>query len=112
MSITEAEARKVAHLALVRDQLASADDCVRIPERDIPSWLAALTDLRLVLATRLDITDEESATRASQRAQAYARGAQGVDDDEVSRELTLLYGMMSWWQDSLLQAVRFSRPAG
>lgn len=103
---------KVSHCTLVANQLSSAGDVLRIDERDIPAWLAALNDLRLVLAARLDIVENEDADRVTRQAQAYAAGASADDGDEVGRELTLLYAMMGWWQDSLLQAVRFSRPAG
>ncbi|MDO5723680.1 MAG: DUF2017 family protein [Flaviflexus sp.] len=113
-ALTESTIRqaKVAHCALVRDQLAAAGEVLTIAEADIPAWLAALNDLRLVLASRLDIIDTEDADRVTRRAHAYAAGERAEDGDEVTRELTVLYAMMGWWQDSLLQAVRFSRPAG
>lgn len=50
-------------------------DAERLDEDEISAWLAALNDLRLVLGTRLDVTEEmyeEGIPESDQRAPAFA----------------------------------------
>ena len=47
---------------LQRDALSAAG-CARVFEDEAPSWLRTLSALRLSLATRLDIVNEESLER-------------------------------------------------
>ncbi|WP_454300183.1 DUF2017 family protein [Salana multivorans] len=60
-------------------------------------WAGALTDVRLVLAERLGIEDEEDAARLDQVARTAP--------DEVSRALASLYLALSWLQESLLDVM-------
>lgn len=107
---------KVSNLTLVYRTLANSAGDVFVPEADIPAWLSALNDLRLVLGTRLDIDDAERADDVAVKAGKIADGeysdAALTEDEEVENQLMLVYSMMSWWQDSLLDAVRFGRPRG
>lgn len=57
--LTEASLRatKLAHIAVVRDQLHQ--DPIVITD-DVQAWLAFLADARLMLGTRLEVTEDES----------------------------------------------------
>ncbi|MFC4556535.1 DUF2017 family protein [Georgenia faecalis] len=63
-------------------------------------WLAALTDVRLVLASRLGIEDEDDAEAVYTRA-----GRPEPDADELESALVSLYTALTWWQESLLAAM-------
>jgi hypothetical protein len=76
-------------------------DCAEVADADMPStirldaasigaWLRSLTDVRLVLATRLGITDD---------------GDVGPDDDEEALMLTDVYDWLGFVQDSLVSAL-------
>jgi hypothetical protein len=51
-------AQKVAALATVRGTLANWNGKASITDQQAQDWLKAINDLRLVLGTRLEITDE------------------------------------------------------
>lgn len=103
---------KVANLGAVYRRLTSSDGTFVIPTDEAPAWLGAINDLRLVLAARLDIDSAERAEQVTDRATYLAENPGAVDSDEPDHQLALLYAMMSWWQDSLLDAMRFSMPRG
>lgn len=53
------EAKKEA-LRVVRERIGQSGSLrTSIPDEEIPSWLALLTDLRLAIGTRLDVTQEK-----------------------------------------------------
>jgi hypothetical protein len=57
------------------DVMESTIDQDQLEEAQLTSWLAALNDLRLVLGTRLDVTEElyeEGIPEGDPRAQAFA----------------------------------------
>jgi hypothetical protein len=80
--------RKVAHAEVVMATAGTGGD-VRLSEADAQAWLRTLTDLRLVLAERLGISDE---------------GWEPSDDDE-QRTLAEVYDWLGWMQESLIHAV-------
>ncbi|MFP7696598.1 DUF2017 family protein [Trueperella sp. LYQ143] len=89
----------------------------RISYEDGPAWLAALNDIRLVLATRLQIDSEQEAEEIYQRASVFMSPHPQVAEDfpEVTSSddmLAVLYAMTTWWQDSLLRALNRKRPRG
>ncbi|QPL04803.1 MULTISPECIES: DUF2017 family protein [Actinomyces] len=64
-------------------------------------WLAAVNDVRLVIAQRLGIEDADGAQDIQDLAW------QPVPDDEADearrrRSLAMSYDMLTWWQESLL----------
>lgn len=61
-------------------------------------WAKALNDVRLVLAERLDIRDEEDAERVHE-VQDWG------DAEDVESYLSLVYNFVSWLQESLVQAM-------
>lgn len=69
----------------------------RLSEEDVHAWIGALNDLRLVLGTRLDVTED-----------VY----EGEPDpgDPLAPELAV-YGYLTWLQDSLVSAVADAFPS-
>lgn len=61
-------------------------------------WAKALNDVRLVLAERLEIRDEEDAEKVHQ-VQDWGEA------DDVESYLSLVYNFVSWLQESLVQAM-------
>ena len=66
-------------------------DADRLSEDDVLAWLGVCNDLRLVLGTRLDITEET--TEADFPA-----------DDERSSAFAL-YGYLTWLVDAMVEAL-------
>jgi hypothetical protein len=77
----DAEYRRMVHDDLVAEHLAALQvmeqtiDARRLSEDQLTSWLAALNDLRLVLGTRLNVTEDtyqEEMDQHDPKAPAYA----------------------------------------
>lgn len=64
-------------------------------------WLAAVNDVRLVIAQRLGIEDADGAQDIHNLAW---QSAPDDEDDEARRRrsLAMSYDMLTWWQESLL----------
>ncbi|MDC7122128.1 DUF2017 domain-containing protein [Cellulomonas fimi] len=96
-------ARKVARLGVMWTLLTTPgdgrrQDLLTVAPKDAPELAAAITDLRLVLAERLDVRTDQD---AEQLYDVLADDAQGQDVD-VRRYLVSLYGALSWLQESLV----------
>ena len=89
--------------SLVRDQLVSgrakalatvrktlADETLDLEQAD--QWLRALNDMRLVLGTRWDVTEQLD----------YA----ALDPDEPRDRGLAVYGYLSWLQEQLVEALQ------
>ncbi|MFC7579778.1 DUF2017 family protein [Schaalia naturae] len=74
--------------------------CVLVGRGEAWSWLAALNDLRLALAGELGIRSDSDAERVRETAQGLVSG------DARRRVASVMYVAVTWWQDSLLRAVR------
>lgn len=96
-------ARKIARLGDLWTRLTTPGDGRRqdvlvVDPADAPELAAAITDVRLVLAERLDVrTDEDAETLYD----VLSDGNEGADVD-VRRYLVSLYGALSWLQESLV----------
>lgn len=98
---------KLANLWLVAGSLSAPGPSVHVATEDVAGWLAALTDLRLVLASRLEIDDDESAEEVYVLA-VSASGDSGPaesGDEDMRLALASLFSGVTWWQESLLAAV-------
>jgi hypothetical protein len=95
--------------SLVRDQLLAGRSKALATMRDsleretlspdeADAWLRALNDLRLVLGTRLDVTEDMD----------YGDIDPG---DPLGRDLAV-YAYLSWLQEQLVEALSTERPAG
>ena len=72
------------------DVLAETAKAERLTGEQAQAWLTALNDLRLVLGTRLDVSDESL--------------LQVAEDDPRAPELAL-YAYLSWLQEQLVEAL-------
>lgn len=117
-NLTEGSVRstKVGHLKIVYQTLDGVDGMFTVKDADVPAWLGALNDLRLVLAARLEIDSSEKADAVTEKAMDLAEQTEPREDlseeEEMNNQLSLMYAMISWWQDSLIDAMRFHRPRG
>lgn len=71
--------------------LAETVDRDQVSEEELQMWLGALNDLRLVLGTRLGVTEE-----------TYE---EGIDESDPEADDLALYAYLTWLQDGILQAL-------
>jgi len=71
--------------------LAETAKAERLTSEQAQAWLTALNDLRLVLGTRLDVSDESLLEDLA-------------EDDPLAPELAL-YAYLSWLQEQLVEAL-------
>ena len=97
----EDEEANAAYEELVRDELVQGRlealrvleetaDAERLDDEQLAAWIGVLNDFRLVLGTRLDVTEELYASEISPR-------------DPRAPELAL-YGYLTWLQEQAVQA--------
>jgi hypothetical protein len=92
----ESEYRRLMHDELVAGRreavqvFAATLDRARLSEEELDAWLGVLNDLRLVLGTRLDVTEE-----------TFARP---LDPDDVDAPELAVYGYLSWLQEQVVEA--------
>lgn len=77
-------------------------DTLRIQPEAVWSWLGALNDIRLGLAAELGLSDQQDAQRIEELALSEPTG-------ERSQTVAAIYMLITWWQDSLLEAVNNSQ---
>jgi hypothetical protein len=114
--LTEGDLRadKIARLTRLWSALTTpaegwrADAFVVAPD-DADDVAASLTDLRLVLAERLDIRTDEQAERLYDALlaspQADVEGVPEILDPAARRYLVAVYGALSWLQESLVDVL-------
>lgn len=88
---TKIGALRAASLDLEKEKLVLDPEAAK-------HWSMALNDVRLVLAERLEIRDEDDAERIHQ-VQDWG------DAEDVESYLSLVYNFVSWLQESLVQAM-------
>ncbi|MBK5250024.1 MAG: DUF2017 domain-containing protein [Actinomycetales bacterium] len=91
---------KTTRLRMVWDELRRPGEKLHVPKEHALDWAAALTDIRLVLAERLEIRDDDDA----EAVYASTLDAEAEDDD-VRSALAMLYSALTWLQESLLQVM-------
>ncbi len=93
---------KLAHARTVLDTLASSGDKITLAEGAAGAWMGTLNDLRLVLGTRLNITDEGHQI------------PQDLSADDPSFGLHHIYDWLTYLQETLVQAMTglVSEPPG
>lgn len=93
--------RKLAELA------TSESRTFTIEREDVWQWLSGLNDLRLVLAGRLEVNSPDDTQYWYERAAALLAHDSAKPRKISAEELVgLVFVLVSWWQDSLLQAVQ------
>lgn len=75
---------------------------ITLNEHEAWEWLAAFNDIRLGLAGELGVENDADAQRISDLALLEPDGSR-------EQACAVLYVMMSWWQDSLLHALKTER---
>jgi uncharacterized protein DUF2017 len=85
-------AEKRAALRVV-EETADAD---RLTEEQVTAWLAALNDLRLVLGTKLDVTEE-----------MYE---EGLPDRDPRAASFAVYGYLGWLEEQVVAALASGLP--
>ncbi|WP_158548040.1 DUF2017 domain-containing protein [Desertihabitans brevis] len=92
----DARAAKLAAAQVVLDGLASCRDGrdLKVPLDQADAWLKTLTNLRLSLATRLQITDAESAELLSE-----------LPEDDPRAFLYGVYEWLAFAQETLVQSL-------
>lgn len=110
LTADELRRSKLANLDLLARSLAAGAETVLVRRGEEQQWLAALTDIRLVLASRLGIEDDADSERFHAIAVAATRQA-APEADERTTALAALYSGLTWWQESLLLAVTGEAPA-
>ena len=93
----ELRTKKVADAQVVLDHLAATEDGVRdlrIPVAEAEPWLRTLTAVRLAVATRLGITDAESADELAR-----------VGEDDPRGFLVSVYDWLGFAQETLVSAL-------
>jgi hypothetical protein len=91
------KATKVSEAQLVLNGLAATDQGereLRIPREDADTWLRTLTSVRLAVATRLGITDAETADRLS-----------ALPDDDPRSFMVSVYDWLGFAQETLITAL-------
>ena len=83
----ELRSRHLAALAVLEETV----DADRLTAEQAAGWLAALNDLRLVLGTRLDVSEEML--------------GDDVDPEDPDAPALALYGYLSWLQDQVVEAL-------
>jgi hypothetical protein len=93
---SELRGLKTAALDELRSAVSSADDSgvkLRLKAEQAESWLRALTDIRLVLGTRLDVTEDLEDPWAH------------LDPDDPRAPLLAAYEWLGWLQESVVLAL-------
>ena len=103
---TEADLRKlkVARLRRIWAQLSEDGPLWEVAKDEAMETAAALTDVRLVLASRLGIESDDDAERLHAQV-ALAQNPDDAEDGTVDRErvwLGMIYEALTWLQDSLV----------
>jgi hypothetical protein len=89
--------KKVTEAQVVLDRLGQTglgSHDLRIPPAEVDAWLRTLTSVRLAVATRLDITDSESAERLAE-----------LPDDDPRAYMVSVYEWLGFAQETLLSAL-------
>ena len=71
-------------------------DASQLSEEEITAWLGALNDLRLVLGTRLDVTEELS--------------EEGLPDDDPRSPAFALFAYLGWLEEQIVDALASGLP--
>lgn len=87
-------ARKIADARQVLGTLAGVGRRQRLDVPTATAWLRTLTDLRLTMGTRLEVTEEMD-------EQAWA----SWDDDDPRKPVFAVYSWLGWLQEMLVRAL-------
>ena len=84
--------RKIAALATAQETVGSTGPVnAGLDDEQVDRWLALLTDIRLAIGTRLDVTEE--------------RMAAGIDSDDPDAAALAVLHWLGWIQESMIAAI-------
>ena len=83
------------HLQAIAIMEATVDND-RLAEAELVAWLSAVNDLRLVLGTRLDVSEDMDLA--------------GIGPDDPRAPGLALYGYLSWLEEQVVEALASSLP--
>jgi hypothetical protein len=86
----------VAHRRTALDVMEATLDQERLSEEELSAWLSALNDLRLVLGTKLDVSED-----------MYE---EGMPPDDPRAPAFALYGYLGWLQEQVVDALAAGLP--
>lgn len=99
MTGTSVRDRKLGHLRTAVQVVAGAQGGrLRLSEEEATSLLIAMTDVRLVLADRLDLDSDE-------KAESLSDEVADMDQDDPRFALALGYEFLTWLQETLATAL-------
>lgn len=87
---TMGDAPKNGKLEALRT-LERTADAKELSEDELLSWMGAVNDMRLVMGTRIDITEEST--------------EEDFPDDDPDHDAFLVYGYLTWLEDAMLRAL-------
>ena len=93
----EEEYRRLMADDLVRRRQAALDiveetiDAEQVDEEQLTAWMGAINDLRLVLGTRLDVSEDMD--------------IEALEDDDPLTPAFALYGYLGWLQEQIVAAL-------
>lgn len=93
----ELKTTKIADAQLVLDRLAATEQGereLRVPAEEVKAWLRTLTSVRIAVATRLGITDAESADRLSE-----------LPEDDPRAFMASVYDWLGFAQETMISAI-------
>ncbi len=90
--------RKARALATSAAALRGPDDRVALDEQEAGTFLAALTDVRLVLGERLGLRTDED-------LEVLEQAAGSLDEDDPLLHVIALYDFLTWLQETLAGAL-------
>lgn len=93
----ELKGKKIADAQVVLDRLALTEGGardLRVPAEEIQPWLRTLTSVRIAVATRLGISDAESADELSR-----------LPDDDPRMFMASVYDWLGFAQETMLSAL-------
>jgi len=103
----ELKASKVARLRRMWDDLRQETDDWVVPASEVMATASALTDVRLVIASRLGLDSDEAAQelheeiqRATEEMEHASAAEAGIDAERLW--LGMLYDALTWLQESLV----------
>ena len=92
-SVREGKASRSRLVLDSLDRLGGTEGRGDLAVDEPPAWLGVLNDLRLVLATRLEVDDDEGEWRGR------------IAGDEEGEQGAMLYDWLTWLQDGLVDAL-------
>ena len=98
-SLRERKVRGLRGSAQLLDNVPEADDAVSLPPDGALTFLVALTDVRLVLASRLGLETDDDAERLH-------RVAAEAGPDDATAQAAAIYDFLTWLQETLAGCLR------